>query len=141
MSELRALAPSLLLLAAAALFMVHAMVKWTEAMLERGRSPQGPVAPGVPATVRWGTLYAAAWGAVVAALFRFFSEVGEEPATWLPLLLLGALGWLALNWGVVALARTTRQPDAADLAEGWPQDADEDDEEEPEAPPPAPPAG
>jgi hypothetical protein len=132
MSELRDLAPALLMLAAASLLMVHSMVRWTEAMLLPRRPDAEPVRPGVPATLRWGGAYFLAWGALVAAFLRFFARLGEDPTDRLPLLLLAAAGWWALNWGFVALVRALQRRDS-DLERALEEEEEEEVDEEDES--------
>jgi hypothetical protein len=101
------LLPSLLAIAALALLMVFAMVRWSEAMLAPPRVREaGSIEPGGGPVVLWGLLYLLTWGALIGAFLWFLRRLGSRETTRDVLLLLAvAAGWLAFNRLLIAFGR------------------------------------
>lgn len=106
------LAPYLIAITAFSLFTVHAMVRFSRALLLRYESsftPAGrtPIAPaGVSPVARWGWIYAGSWVVLVAVLLAFirFLEGGWSRRSLL-LLLLVVASWFATHFLLVLFIR------------------------------------
>lgn len=98
----------LVALAAVALWMVVAMVRFTAAVLLPERRPAaGAIAPGERSPVwRWGLAYLLSWLGILGALVALLRAAGEELTGGLVLLLLLVpVAWLLLNALFIAFAQ------------------------------------
>jgi hypothetical protein len=126
------LVPLLVAFAAVSLFMVHAMVQWSRALLDPEPSP----ARG-RRRWRWGAVYGGAWAALIALGVGLATLDGGRPtrgdAALLVLVVGGYWGMHALLlWFARAIARANRRAAAA-----RPAPADDEPEPEPEPGPAA----